>query len=73
MPALPSKRGSRDLTVAALIPTSTRGVIERLGTLEEEEHALPWFLSDSGHWRWAGSLGKPSRTLPRAGHPALAR
>ena len=64
MPALPSVGKSRDLSVAASIPTGTCDVVQRLGSPDEEQHALPWFLSDSGHGRRAGKLCKPSR--PRA-------
>ena len=48
MPALPSKGKSRDLSVAALIPVSAYGVIKRLGSPDDEQHALLWFLSESG-------------------------
>ena len=52
MPALPSKGKSRDLSVAALIPVSAYGVVKRLGSPDEEQHALFLFLSDSGSsWR----------------------
>ena len=62
MPALPSKGKSRDLSVAALIPVSAYGVVKRLGSPDEEQHALLLFLSDSGNGGRAGSLGKPSRS-----------
>ena len=57
MPALPSKGKSRDLSVAALIPVSAYGVVKRLGSPDEEQHALLLFLSDSGNGGRAGSLG----------------
>ena len=40
MPALPSKGKSRDLSVATLIPVSAYGVVKRLGSPDEEQHAL---------------------------------
>ena len=60
MPALPSKGKSRDLSVAALIPVSAYGVVKRLGSPDEEQHALLLFLSDSGNGGRAGSLGSHS-------------
>ena len=57
MPALPSKGKSRDLSVATLIPVSAYGVVKRLGSPDEEQHALLLFLSDSGNGGRAGSLG----------------
>ena len=62
MPALPSKGKSRDLSFAASIPVSAYGVVKRLGSPDEEQHALLLFLSDSGNGGRAGSLGKPSRS-----------
>ena len=67
MPALPSKGKSRDLSVAALIPVSAYGVVKRLGSPDEEQHALLLFLSDSGNGGRAGSLGKPSRSRALGG------
>ena len=55
MPALPSKGKSRDLSFAALIPVSAYGVVKRLGSPDEEQHALLLFLSDSGNGGRAGS------------------
>ena len=49
MPALPSKGKSRDLSFAALMPVSAYGVVKRLGSPDEEQHALLLFLSDSGN------------------------
>ena len=57
MPALPSKGKSRDLSFAALIPVSAGGIVKRLGSPDEEQHALLLFLSDSGNGGRAGSLG----------------
>ena len=67
MPALPSKGKSRDLSFAALIPVSAYGVVKRLGSPDEEQHALLLFLSDSGNGGRAGSLGKPSRSRALGG------
>ena len=57
MPALPSEGKSRDLSFAALIPGSPYGVVKRLGSPDEEQHALLLFLSDSANGGRAGSLG----------------
>ena len=57
MPALPSKGKSRDLSFAALIPVSAGGVVKRLGSPDEEQHALLLFLSDSGNGGRAGLRG----------------
>ena len=64
MPALPSKGKSRDLSFAALIPVSAGGVVKRLGSPDEEQHALLLFLSDSGNGGRAGSLGARLPGLP---------
>ena len=63
MPALPSKGKSRDLSFAALIPVSAYGVVKRLGSPDEEQHALLLFLSDSGNGGRAGAA-EPRRSAP---------